>query len=220
MVTIVCCTYNDSHFLPKCLESCKNQDIEKEIIIVDDGSSKPILQEVLAEIEARPQMFRLIRHEKNSGLSAARNTGIAAAKHEYVIPIDADDWFHPNTIKTLYDAKENFDIVTGNCTDHGTYKPSISNGVLTEQKFRESNPLVCSSLFKKSIWEKVGGYMVRQGPHYEDWNFWARCYAAKATFKYIDIDVYHHTSRADSMLRILHPNGDFYRKLAVEGVFK
>lgn len=216
-VSIIVTTYNDSHFLPKCIPSCENQDLEKEIVLIDDASTKPLDPWVQEAINTK--RIKYIRHNSNGGLSAARNTGIAIAKYDYVIPIDSDDWFYPNAVKRLYDFREDFDVVTGNCTDASVYKPSISQGPLTKEKFIESNPLVCSSLFKNSIAQKVGGYMVRQGPHYEDWNFWARCFAAGAKFKYIDFEIYHHTSRDDSMLRILHPNRDFYRKLATEGVF-
>lgn len=217
-VTIVLCTYNDSHFLTTAIPSCVSQDIDKEIILVDDCSSKPI--EPSAQALISQHGIRHIRHDKNKGLSASRNTGIAAANSEYVIPLDADDWFHPGAIKRLYDEREDYDVVTGNCTDIGVYKPSISQGPLTKEKFLASNPCICSSLFKKSIWAKAGGYTVRHGPHYEDWNFWAKCFAAGGRFKYIDFEVYHHLSRPDSMLRILHPNGEHYRKLATEGVFK
>lgn len=217
MVSIILCTFNDSHFLPTAINSCLQQDVAKEMILVDDCSTTPLVPEVQALISAHG--IRYIRHDKNSGLSASRNTGIAAASHEHVVPLDADDWFYPNSLRTLFDAREDYDVVTGNCTDGGVYRPSISQGPLTRQKFEENNPLICSSLFRKSIWSKVGGYMVRNGPHYEDWNFWARCFKAGATFRYIDFEVYNHTSRADSMLRILHPNGAYFRKLALQGVF-
>ena len=216
-ISIIACTYNDSHFLKTCIPSCLDQDIEKEIILVDDASTVPLDAWVKNAIVKSG--IRYICHNKNSGLSATRNTGIAAAKYDYIVPIDADDWFYKDSLKTLYNAKEDFDVVTGNCTDNGVYKPSISQGPLSKEVFTENNPLVCSSLFKKSIWQKVGGYMVREGPHYEDWNFWARCFAAGARFRYLDIQIYHHTSRADSMLRTLHPESSKYRKIAVEGVF-
>lgn len=194
------------------------QNITKEIILVDDCSSKGIVPEVQQLVDAHG--IKVIRHSHNQGLSAARNTGIAAAANEYVIPLDADDWFYQDAVKTLFENREDHDVVTGYCTDSGTvYKPGIFHGPLTKEMFIQNNPIICSSLFKKSIWAKVGGYMVRKGPHYEDWNFWARCFAAGAKFKALDLQVYNHTSREDSMLRVLHPNGDFYRKLATEGVF-
>lgn len=218
MVSIIVCTFNDSDWLLTALPSCLNQDISKEIILVDDCSSKPINAQVMGMVSANG--IKLVRHARNMGLSAARNTGIAAASHEWVIPLDADDWFYPNSVKTLWESRDGADIVTGNCTDGGVYAPAISREPLSEAVFRRENPCVCSSLFNKSIWNKAGGYMVRQGPHYEDWNFWAKCFAAGGRFKYLPFSVYNHTSRDDSMLRILHPNRDTYVRIATEGVFK
>ena len=216
-VTIIVPTYNDSQFLVKALPSCLEQDVEKEIIVVDDCSSKPLDPAVQDIIISHGMKY--IRHERNQGLSASRNTGIATAKHPWIIPLDADDWFYPGAIRALLQASADADIVCGNCTDGGVWVPAISTG-LSKEKFIQDNPLICSSLFRKVVWEGTGGYMVRPGPHYEDWNFWARAYAKGYRFKYINFTVYNHTSRPDGMLRVLHPNRDFYRKLAIEGVFK
>jgi glycosyltransferase involved in cell wall biosynthesis len=216
-VSFVICTYNDSIFLSKAIPSCNDQDIEKEIILVDDCSTIQFSNEILDIINKFN--VKVIKHEKNQGLSASRNTGILNSRYEWIIPLDSDDWFYPQMVKYLFENKDNYDIVCGNCTDDGVYAPAISREILTEQLFKRENPLVCSSLFNKSIWVKVGGYMVRNGPHYEDWNFWARCFKAGAKFKYFPINVYNHTSRPESMLRILHPNSNFYKKLATEGIF-
>ena len=188
-----------------------------QLVLIDDCSSVPMGRDV-EELIGRHNI-KFVRHGTNLGLSAARNTGIAVSKYEWVIPLDADDWFYPNSIKALYEAREGFDVVGGNCTDAGVYEPAIARETLSAALFKRENPLVCSSMFNKSIWSKVNGYMVRKGPHYEDWNFWARCFAAGGRFKHLPLTVYHHTSRPDSMLRILHPQSAFYRKLATEGVF-
>lgn len=216
-ISIVICTFNDSHFLPAAIRSCINQGVDKEIIVVDDYSI-PMVPDAIRAINDCGA--RVIRHPENRGLSAARNTGISEAKAEWVVPLDADDWFYDNSLKTLWDARADVDIITGNCTDSGhVYAPAISRGALTKDIFIQENPVICSSLFTKDIWARAGGYMVRKGPHYEDWNFWAKCFTKGARFKYIPFNVYNHTSRADSMLRILHPNREFYIKLATEGVF-
>lgn len=215
-VTIVLPTFNDSHFLVKAIPSCLQQEVEKEIIIVDDGSSKELDPTVALMIGQFG--IKYIKHEKNGGLSASRNTGISQAKHEWIVPLDADDYFYPGALASLLDNVESSDVVYGNVTDSGlTHYPIREK--LTKEHFIQGNPLFCSSVFRKDVWAKVGGYMVRNGPHYEDWNFWARVFKGGGRFKYVDFTVYEHTSRPDGMLRILHPNRDFYRKLAVEGVF-
>lgn len=217
-VSIIVTTYNDARFLGTALGSCLQQNIEKEIVLVDDCSTKE--RDVLASI-LRQYPVKYVRHESNQGLSAARNTGISVAKFDHVIVLDADDYFYPNAVPLLESQSGGFDIVCGYCTDSGNeYKPGIFHQPLTKELFIQDNPVICSSLFNKDIWKRAGGYMVRKGPHYEDWNFWAKCFAASGKFKAVNVKVYNHTSRPDSMLRELHPNRDFYRKLAVEGVFK
>jgi len=214
-VSVIVCSYNDSHFLKTCLPSCVKQDLDLEVVVIDDGSAQ-FDAAILAMINGHENM-RYLRHGKNLGLSESRNTGIAVARSEYVIPLDADDWFYPNTVKGLFDSREDFDIVTGNCTDNGVYRPAISREPLSEALFLRENPLVCSSLFKKSIWARVGGYSLRKG--YEDYRFWAQCFAQGARFKYVDLNVYEHTSRPDGMLRQLHPEREYYHRMATEGVF-
>lgn len=219
MITIVACTYNDSDLLPTCLKSCIEQDVDKEIILVDDCSTMPMNAEVTKLVNAHG--IKLIRHDQNMGLSASRNTGIAAATREWVVPIDADDWFYPGALRRLWEnSGTDIDVVTGNCTDSGTvYAPAISREPLTVELFKRENPLICSSLFTKEIWSRAGGYMVRKGPHYEDWNFWSKCFAKGARFRHLPFNVYNHTSRPNSMLRQLHPEREKYIKIATEGVF-
>jgi glycosyltransferase involved in cell wall biosynthesis len=215
-ISIILPTYNDSHFISKALQSCFNQNVEKEIIVIDDGSSNPI-DPAAQELMKNP-LVRFIKHETNKGLAAARNTAISAAKYDLIIPIDSDDWFFDNVLEKLEaEMTDDADVVYGNVFDNYLHYPVKEP--FTKEHFIRDNPLFCSSLFRKSIWKKAGGYMERKGPHYEDWNFWARCFKNGAKFKYIDLTVYNHTSREDGMLRILHPNRDFYRKLATEGIF-
>jgi hypothetical protein len=78
------------------------------------------------------------------------------------------------------------------------------------------NPIFSSSLFRKRIWEKVGGYLVREGPHYEDWNLWNKCFMAGAVFKYVDVLVYEHVERPDSMLHKLDTDKSKYVEIATQ----
>jgi cellulose synthase/poly-beta-1,6-N-acetylglucosamine synthase-like glycosyltransferase len=218
MVSIIVCTYNDSDWLLKALPSCLIQDIEKEILLIDDCSTAAISPAVMQMIHSNGIVY--IKHPVNKGLSAARNTGITMAKYDWVIPLDADDWFYPNSIRKLWDARDGVDIVTGNCTDSGTvYAPAVAREALSETVFRRENPMICTSLFTKDIWRRAGGYMVKPHPHYEDWNFWAKCFKAGAKVRYLPFNVYNHTSRADSMLRQLHPHRERFVRMATEGVF-
>lgn len=214
MVSIVICTYNDSQYLPRAIESCLLQKIHKEIIVVDDCSTIPIVPEALELISKNG--IRLIRHPENRGLSASRNTGIAASSMGLIIPLDSDDFFFPRSLSGLLEmVSPEFDIYYGLMTCSGrVVRPHT--GVINKDVLLRSNPIFSSSLFRKKVWEKVGGYKVRQGPHYEDWNFWCRCYMSGFKFKLVPVLVYEHTERPDSMLRTLGKNKDFYVALATE----
>lgn len=79
LVSVIVPVYNVEQYLDECLYSIRQQTYENlEIIVVEDCSTDKSL-EVLSK-HLNDQRIKLIRHEKNSGLSAARNTGIDAAK--------------------------------------------------------------------------------------------------------------------------------------------
>ncbi|MEQ8264311.1 glycosyltransferase family 2 protein [Pseudohaliea sp.] len=89
LVSVVLPSYNRADSLPNALRSIAEQDYGNlEIILVDDGSSDDTGEKV-AQL-AIPEL-RYLRHEKNRGANAARNTGIAAANGEFIAFQDSDD---------------------------------------------------------------------------------------------------------------------------------
>ena len=113
-LSIIVPIYNVAPYLRKCVDSLLAQDIsDYEIILVDDGStdnSGAIADEILnahSLIASSPYCptIRVI-HQENAGLSAARNTGIAAAQGDYILFVDSDDYLQPNTLGTLLEQAE------------------------------------------------------------------------------------------------------------------
>ncbi|MEM9662211.1 MAG: glycosyltransferase [Planctomycetota bacterium] len=97
LVSVVVPHYNLLEFLPETLASVRAQTYANiEVIVVDDGSTDPDVPAALDAIEA--DGVRVVR-QANAGLSAARNAGFAAAKGEFVLPIDADDIVSPTFIE-------------------------------------------------------------------------------------------------------------------------
>lgn len=94
-VSVVVCSYNGDRTLAACLDSLQQLNYaEYEVILVDDGS-----RDTTAQIANLRPDVRFYRHERNLGLSVARNTGLAAAKGEIVAFTDADcradpDWLY------------------------------------------------------------------------------------------------------------------------------
>ena len=109
--------YNVAPYLRKCVDSLLAQDYDNyEIILVDDGStddSWQIIQENVSRFRGVEDARISGIHQENGGLSAARNTGIAAAKGEYICFVDSDDYWEPNVLGKLMAQveRENLDIL-------------------------------------------------------------------------------------------------------------
>ena len=94
-VSVVVPVYQVEPYLERCLDSLLAQTLRDiEIVLIDDGSPDRCGAICDAYASRNPQI-RVI-HQKNAGLSAARNTGIEAATGEYIMFVDSDDWVEPD----------------------------------------------------------------------------------------------------------------------------
>lgn len=111
-VSVIIPVYNTAKFLPKCIDSLRNQTLVNiEIICVDDGSTDGS-GEILDQYAKKDRRIAVI-HQKNAGSSAARNAGLKAAKGIYIGFSDSDDHSEPNMYETLVGEarKSNADVV-------------------------------------------------------------------------------------------------------------
>lgn len=98
--------YNVQSYAPETLRSlCANARGDIEFILVDDCSSDGT-PEILADAERDLRGAVLVRHEVNGGLATARNTGLDAARGEYLTFLDGDDWLAPGYYPDLLAAAE------------------------------------------------------------------------------------------------------------------
>lgn len=99
--SIVVPVYNAEKYLDDCVKSILNQETssEYEIILVDDGSADGSPRMCDAYAEKYP--FVHVIHQVNQGVAAARNAGIGAAKGEYVLFLDGDDYWFSNLLSSL-----------------------------------------------------------------------------------------------------------------------
>lgn len=103
LISVIVPVYNVETYLPQCLDSLKAQTWKNlEIILVDDGSTdgSPAICDAAAAQDAR---IRVI-HQKNGGLSAARNAGVDAARGEWIGFVDSDDYVAADMFEKLYHA--------------------------------------------------------------------------------------------------------------------
>lgn len=105
-VSVIIPFFKVAPFIERCATALMEQTLpEVEFIFVDDASpdeSRQLLEGVLAKYPGRET--RIITHPVNRGLPAARNTGLAEAKGDYIYHCDSDDWPEVSMLQKMYDA--------------------------------------------------------------------------------------------------------------------
>ncbi len=129
-VSIIIPVYNVAPYIKRCLDSVVAQTFQDiECILVDDcgtDNSIKIVQQYIDNYRGHI-LFKFVHHEKNLGLSGARNTGIRIATSEWLYFLDSDDAITPTCLTTLLALKDKYsdvDFVQGNLLDE---KGGISN---------------------------------------------------------------------------------------------
>ena len=190
-VTVIIPCYEQDHYLFEAVESALKQTIPCSIIIVDDGSKEEV--ENLWEDEN----VKLIR-QPNKGLSGARNTAIRHANTEYILPLDADDMLHHDYIKETIGKN---DIVTVMQQEFGDSNTLWTPGDdFTLEAFKIANRANCCSLYRKSMWEELGGYDEDMREGYEDWEFWIRAVKAGYKFTCVKKPLFYYRKHGHSMV--------------------
>lgn len=100
--SVIIPAYNAENTIRQSVDSLLAQTwSDFEAIIVEDGSSDHTRQ-ILQDLEASDSRIRVIYKNKNEGLSAGRNSGIQAARGNYIGFLDSDDWIEPDLLETVY----------------------------------------------------------------------------------------------------------------------
>lgn len=134
LVSIVIPIYNVEKYLNACLESVLKLQSDWEAVLVDDGSTdnSGLLCDQWAGRDGRIHVI----HQKNGGLSAARNTGIRNARGDYVMFLDSDDFLNPEeTDKMLAQLEKAPEVLMGlyrqYYTDTNEYRKESCGGFLS-----------------------------------------------------------------------------------------
>lgn len=118
LVSVIVPVYGVEQFVEQCARSLFNQSLaEVEFIYVDDASPDKSIEKVkkvLKEFPNRETQVKIIHHDVNKGLPAARNTGLSVATGEYVFHCDSDDYVESQMLERLYrKAKSKMRILYG-----------------------------------------------------------------------------------------------------------
>jgi hypothetical protein len=182
-VTVVTPFYNTEDFLDETTHSIFNQSLQQfEWLIVDDGSDTPEALAAINRIAESDSRVRIVRHETNKGLSAARNTGIKEAKSDYVVFVDSDDSIEFTSLeKLLWKMHTNPDLgfARGYSVGFAAEKYVMIGGFYLGSVFLKDNLASNTGvMLRKSLVEQVGGYNEDRKTGLEDWEFWLKCAAA------------------------------------------
>ena len=110
-VSVIVPVYNSSKYICQTLNSIINQDFtDYEIIVIDDGSTDNSLDIAFEELSKSTIPHKII-HQKNSGVSIARNHGIEVSRGDYIVFVDSDDLISKNHLSELYNGKSDFSII-------------------------------------------------------------------------------------------------------------
>lgn len=147
--------------LRQCLESVARQTVGAlEHLLVDDGSTRPDVQAMLAEASTQPHV-RLIERTDQGGIVAATNEGLAAAQGEYVAFLDHDDVLRSDAVETMLDATQNrsVDVVY---SDHdfidadGFHLGPCLKPAWSPERLRNQNYITHFVMARRSLVDEVG----------------------------------------------------------------
>jgi Glycosyl transferase family 2 len=107
-VSVIIPTYNRRELVVRALSSIARQTASpEEVIVVDDASDDG------TQGEAERRGARVIRHDRNAGTAAARNSGLSAATQPWVALLDSDDEWLPHHLATLWELRDGQVLVAG-----------------------------------------------------------------------------------------------------------
>lgn len=181
LVSIIVPIYNVEEYLNRCIRSIIRQTYENlEIILVDDGSTDNCFS-ICQDWGKKDSRIKVI-HQKNGGLSAARNTGIDVATGQYIMFLDSDDYLSPYCIETMVDLiqVDNADVVIGNFVNGNednynftkdiNYKKNMSGVDAIRQIYNNDEDALkftsaCAKLYRKNLFKNI---RYPSGKLYED----------------------------------------------------
>jgi glycosyltransferase involved in cell wall biosynthesis len=203
LVSIVIPFYNQLEYVRDAIDSAKDQTYEDiEIVIVDDGSTQDLTP--VRQSYQKDAAWIAFLKQSNKGLSAARNAGIEFARGEWILPLDADDKISPEYISKsiAYAQQKNVDIVSTYLRTFGrvdvVHRPEESKS--SYEHFLDRNRINCCSMFKRSMWQALGGYDENMRIGFEDWDFWIRATQAGYKVGIVPEELFFYRKRGPSML--------------------
>ena len=166
MISIIVPIYNVEKYLSKCIDSILAQTYNDiEVILVDDGSPDncPMICDEYAQKDNRV----IVIHQKNAGVSAARNAGLKVAQGEYIGFVDADDYINENMYSEMISAFQKYSVELAICgynyvnengdinREYNCSDVEVVNQYCVYYRYFDIPPTirlgVCNKLFKRNL---------------------------------------------------------------------
>lgn len=177
LVSVIIPVYNVRPYLDECIRSILEQTYQNmEILVIDDGSADGC-SERCDYWQQQDQRIRVI-HQENRGLSGARNTGLEAARGEYISFVDSDDYLNLDMVRRMVETAEGAGIELVICGVHmvdvegkelrvNGYPPGkYSKEEMLRMRYRNQVPAtVWNKLYRRTMWRHL---RFPEGRVYED----------------------------------------------------
>ena len=211
-ISIIVPCYNQAQYLDEALQSVLDQTYSDwECIIVNDGSPDNT-EEVAKKWVLSDTRFKYL-YKENGGLSSARNAGISIAEGEFILPLDADDKIGQDYLKLALQAFQedaSLKVVYCKAEKFGEQSGIWNLPTFSILEIARCNSIFCSAVFKKSEWQRVGGYDSNMIYGLEDWEFWIAILKEAGNVKCIDYIGFYYRITAGSMARSINQEERFF----------
>ena len=197
--SIVIPMFNQEKLMDRCIDSLKNQTFGSfEVIAVDDCSTDDSVR-VFEELTASDQRFSLIKHGENRSVLEVRKTGYAAAKGEYILSVDIDDYLDLDALSKLHGvlADNPVDVLSFALIEEP--KGAIHHPLMAEDPLRmllknEAAPSLPQKAIRKAIVKKACRY-IRDGycNMAEDYYISAIIHTFAESYAILDEPIYHYS---------------------------
>ena len=208
-VSVIMPVFNAGRWLPQALASVEAQTFsDRELVIVDDGSTEDLTRTLLEEAARRPGVT--VHRTENRGPSHARNLAIERARGAYVLPLDADDWLAPEFLArtvAVLDADTEVDVAYTWVELVGEHQGVWRTGEFGLKEMLVRCTIHVTSLFRRDVWTRVGGYDPQFVESCEDWDFWLGAAARGATGRCVPEVLAYYRRSAGSRERLARSPG-------------
>ncbi len=216
-ISFIIPVYNVENYLQKCVESVLKQNCDKEIILVDDGSTDGSGKICDDYAEKYPESITVL-HKGNGGLSSARNAGLEKASGDLTMFVDSDDYIDDSAAEVIIGVFSDCDcdcVMFNGVRETGSEKTPVSRS----ESFGpvKGSAFMARKIREKALWAPVTFYCYKrslladndfyfkQGILSEDEQFTPRVLLKCEKICYTDYPIYYYVSREGSITCTKNP---------------